>query len=538
MLQPDRHADSPSLTAVNFKLGARTNKPDFTVSVTFPRDPSGIQGFNSLLTQDPSAEPSHDRSVASANRQQTVTVSREGLWYLAVAVEDGAGNWSAAARIPLTLKTTPPGPVLFDAPATDARGFLTSNTFRLTWKPSTNDAISFAWRLTRVADALTPALLASLKTPEPSSEPTGSDASAGGDNLEDGLWALSVAAFDDAGNRGPATTQYFRMNKFRPYTVIQFVDVQQDAFGRAQIAIHGRGFTAGGPLDHVYIDQDGRPPYDNDLGAGRFHLASDRLVDGISVEGLAEGTYRIGVNHPDRGTVFTGPVLRVGPTGTVKIGDYRNVDQTVWEFFQGITFFFSVNAVYFWLVMLFLAVAAVGSGRLLAVALAERAGIDRQATAWFADTTDKWARRAEGAAMEKKRRSSLTFKFAASILGLTATVILMLALTLGFFITENSQRTLGTALQQRTQVLLESLATGARTYLPTANYQELGNLPQQISAMEGDALYATITGPSTEKKIGLSFVYASNDPDLKTKTDTPTLIPASRFSRTPLSRCG
>jgi methyl-accepting chemotaxis protein len=530
MLQPLRHVGPPILSAVNFKPGVRTNNPVFTVDVAFPRDPSGIQGLNSLLTQDPAAEPAHERRFTSQDRRQTVTVPEEGLWYLAVTVEDGAGNWSAAVRVPLTLKTTPPGPVVFDSPATDARGFLTSNTFRLTWKPSTGDAVAYSWRLTRVGDSLTQNLLASLKTPEPGPSPTGTEASAGGDNWEDGLWALSVAAFDDAGNRGPVSTRYFRMNKFQPYTVIHFVDIRQDVFGRAQIAIHGRGFTAGGALDHVYIDRDGRPPFDYDLGPGRFHLASDQLVDGIQVDGLAEGVYRVGVSHPERGVVFTGPVLTVGPAGTVKIGDYRNLDQTAWEFFLGITFFFSVHAVYFWAVMALLAAAALGSGRLLASALAERARIDRQASAWFADTTDKWARGAGRTFMKTKGRS-LTFKFATSILGLTGTVILMLALTLGFFITENSQRTLGTALQQRTQVLLESLATGARTYLPTANYQELGNLPQQISAMEGDALYATITGPSTEKKAGLSYVYASNDPDLKSKTDTPTLIPGVTLLR-------
>lgn len=134
----------------------------------------------------------------------------------------------------------------------------------------------------------------------------------------------------------------------------------------------------------------------------------------------------------------------------------------------------------------------------------------------------------------KTKGLSLTVKFAASILGLTLTVILMLAITLGFFITENSQLTLGTALEQRTQVLLDGLATGARTYLPSANYTELGNLPQQTSAMGGEALYATITGPSSEKKPGLSYVYASNDPDIKRKIDTDSLLPGISILKDPL----
>jgi hypothetical protein len=533
MLQPLRHADPPTFRAVNFKPGVKTNQPDFTVEVIYPKDPSGIRAFNTLLSQDPTAVPGHDRTIVSKDRLYGVTVPHDGLWYLAVSVLDYAGNWSEPARMTLELKTSPPGPADFDRPETDARGFLTSNTFHLTWKPSTPDTVAYSWRLTRVGDTLTQKLLASLKAPEPPASPTGTDASAGGTNLDDGLWALAVATFDEAGNRGPTTTQYFRLDKFQPYTRIDSVDTQQDEFGRVQIAIHGRGFTAGGPITHVYIDRRGQPPFDYDLTAERFHLASDTLVDGIRVEGLSEGVYRIGVEHPVRGRLFTGLVLQVGPTGTVKVGDYRDLDQTAWEFFQGITLFFSVNAVYFWAVMAFLVLAALGSLRLLASAWAERLAVDRQAAGLFADTDHKWAPR-PGSILMKTKGLSLTFKFAASILGLMTTVILMLSLTLGFFITENSQLTLGTALQQRTQVLLESLATGVRTYLPTANVSELGNLPPQIAAMEGDALYATITGPSSEKKAGLSYVYASNDPDLKLKTDTATLIPGVTVLKDPV----
>lgn len=530
MLQPDRRVAAPSLRPVNFKAGVKTRNPEFYVEVVYPTDISGIQAFNALLTQDEGAEPDHDRRITSRDRQYGVSVPMEGRWYLAVSVLDLAGNWSSAARIALDLKTTPPGPVLFDLASTDPRGFLVSNTFQLGWKPTTDDAVAYSWRLSRVGDApLTPGVMASLKAPEPSSVPVGTNQSAGGDNLEDGLWALAVTAFDEAGNPGQVSTQFFRLNKFRPYTVIQFVDTKQDAFGRVEIVIHGRGFTAGGPLDHVYIDADGRAPWDYDLGLGRFRLASDRLVDGIRVESLAEGVYRIGVNHPDRGVVFTGPVLKVDPTGTVKIGDFRNLDQTVWEFFVGVTVFFSVHALYFWAVMVLLVFIGLGSFRLLVQAWAERLRIDQQASLLFADNSEKWARRARSAPMRTKGLS-LAIKFATSIIGLTVTVIAMLAVTLGFFITENSQQTLGTALVQRTQVLLDSLSTGARAYVPSANLPELGFLPAQISAMQDEALYATITGPNIavgedRVKPGNSYVYVSNDPDIAKKIDTAGLKP-------------
>ena len=518
-LQPDRRADPPVLHAVNFKPDDPTNKPGFTIEVAYPRDVSGIKGFGALLTQDAQAEPEHGQALAPADRRYTVTVPSEGLWYLAVAVEDNAGNWSPASRITLRLKTTPPGPVAFDAPAVDEKGYLTSNTFQLTWKPTTDDAAAYSWKFARIGDADAPP----AQGAEPPAAPSGTDTSAGANNADDGLWVLSVAAFDAAGNRGAVTSQFFKLNKFIPYTAINAAETKQDVFGRVTIVIHGRGFTAGGTINHIYLDRDGAAPFDYDFTTG-FHVASDRLIDGILLDGLNEGVYRIGVNHPVRGRLFTGLVLKVEASGTVKVGDFRALDQTVWDFFDGVTVFFSVHAVYFWAVMLLLGAGAFGSSRLLAGAWAERLRLDRQAAFLFADTTDKWARRA-GRAIMKTKGLSLTVKFAASILGLTLTVILMLAVTLGFFITENSQLTLGTALEQRTQVLLDGLATGARTYLPSANYTELGNLPQQTSAMGGEALYATITGPSSEKKAGLSYVYASNDPDIKAKIDTDSLQP-------------
>jgi hypothetical protein len=520
LLAPDRRADPPVLRAVNFKPDSPTNKSGFTVEVGYPHDISGIKGFSALLTQDPAAEPEHVQAVSPADRRYSVTVPAEGTWYVAVSVEDMAGNWSPPTRMTLRLKTTPPGAVAFDDAPQDDQGFLTSNTFQITWKPTTEDASSYSWKLVRVGDAGAPAPAQGV---EPAASPTGTEAEAGANNADDGLWVLSVAAFDDAGNRGPVTSRFFKLNKFIPYTAINVVDTQQDIFGRVSIVIHGRGYTARGVVNHIYLDRDGAAPFDYDFTTG-FHVASDRLIDGIQLNNLAEGVYRVGVNHPERGRLFTGLVLKVEASGTVKVGDFRALDQTVWDFFDGVTVFFSVHAVYFWAVMLLLAAGGFGSSRLLASAWSDRLRLDRQAAFLFSDKSDKWARRA-GRAIMRTKGLSLTVKFAASILGLTLTVILMLAITLGFFITENSQLTLGTALEQRTQVLLDGLATGARTYLPTANYTELGNLPQQTSAMGGEALYATITGPSSEKKAGLSYVYASNDPDLKKKIDTDSLQP-------------
>jgi hypothetical protein len=227
--------------------------------------------------------------------------------------------------------------------------------------------------------------------------------------------------------------------------------------------------------------------------------------------------------------LFATKTLEVGSGGTVKIGDFRNLDQTLWEFFQGITAYFSVNTAFFWALFVFLMLAIVASAVQLRKVVAQLRRVDRQAAELFTDIYSRRSAFSRRVSM-KRKGLSLTFKFAASILSLTVAVILMLALVLGYLITENSRTSLGNALQQRADVLLEGLVSGARANLPTAenNLSELLLLPSQIASMQKDkqhtdAIFATVTGRSTNKKAGFSFLWSSNDPDLSQKIDTPEL---------------
>ncbi|MFQ3621619.1 MAG: SpoIIE family protein phosphatase, partial [Spirochaetales bacterium] len=94
----------------------------------------------------------------------------------------------------------------------------------------------------------------------------------------------------------------------------------------------------------------------------------------------------------------------------------------------------------------------------------------------------------------------------------------------GYYMTRNQERNLAEGLMQRVSVLLESLASGARTYLPSGNILELGVLPAQISAMP-EARFATITGRGQTDPNYFGYVWASNDPELLNKIDSPVLNP-------------
>lgn len=82
---------------------------------------------------------------------------------------------------------------------------------------------------------------------------------------------------------------------------------------------------------------------------------------------------------------------------------------------------------------------------------------------------------------------------------LIISVILTLALPLGFRFSETQERLLAEGLASNTQVLLESLSSGAKAYLPSKNVLELGFLPSQVSALK-EASFATITGVHIDNK--------------------------------------
>ena len=69
------------------------------------------------------------------------------------------------------------------------------------------------------------------------------------DNLDNGLWAFSVAAVDLAGNVGKPALAYLRLNKYIPVTLITSVDWDKDEMGRVTLRSGAAALptTAGSP---------------------------------------------------------------------------------------------------------------------------------------------------------------------------------------------------------------------------------------------------------------------------------------------------
>jgi hypothetical protein len=144
-------------------------------------------------------------------------------------------------------------------------------------------------------------------------------------NLDNGTWIFTVRPIDEVGNVGEPSHVLFRLDKYVPVTYITDVRSERDELGRVSLSVSGRGYAEDGTIEEVMIDLDGKPPYDHHFtaGSGGFTVESDRKISGIRLDETEAGTYRVGVRHPVRGLYFTGPVLTLESSGTVKFGDFR-----------------------------------------------------------------------------------------------------------------------------------------------------------------------------------------------------------------------
>jgi serine phosphatase RsbU (regulator of sigma subunit) len=115
---------------------------------------------------------------------------------------------------------------------------------------------------------------------------------------------------------------------------------------------------------------------------------------------------------------------------------------------------------------------------------------------------------------------SLRLKLAFFTVFLVLMIVLAVSIPLGLSMQVSQERTLAHGLEERVTVLLDSLASRARIYLPQQNMLELGFLPKETSALP-EVNYATITGFSRQgQTTHTDYVWATNDPKIVQKIDT------------------
>ncbi len=532
LIEPDKSVAPPRLRSANFESGSPRRQDSARVAWQMPDDPSGIAGYAFSWSQDPQAAPPRRVMAYSATTQAERTATEDGTWYFSVIAQDYAGNWSPPARIEFVRDTTAPPAANIVLPPRDEKGYLDANTFTLNWNPPpASDIVGFTWSLDFIApperyEALNAADFArtvSAAAPVSTILPPrimGTSPRVSFVNQDDGIWRFSVAVIDSVGNIGPPASVHFRTNKYIPYTFVTYIDPERDEQGSTTVAIFGRGFTVGGRVARIFLDRDGQAPYDREftLEKDEYRLVSDRQISGLRFADLDEGRYRIGLVHPGRGTYLTGPLLQVDETGTVKFGDYNRQWEPSWSRIPARRFIFNSTVLILTALFAFGGLGMAVSIRGIGHVLTDSVAIRMEAVALI--TGDSMPSEKKKRLKSARRRSGgLLLKLSLFTIFLVIIVVALVSVPLSLMMTRTQEATLLQGLRDRSRVLLESLASGARAYLPSRNVLELGFLPAQTDAVP-EARYATITGFGTEATVFSDHIWATNDADIQKKIDT------------------
>ncbi|AEE17160.1 SpoIIE family protein phosphatase [Treponema brennaborense] len=524
-LSPDRTVAPAKFIARSFSEGQRSASEKVSARVVLPADSSGIAGYSWIWTQSPYEQPPRQFMRLSDQLELAATADVDGDWFFKARVLDYAGNWSEPSSLRYVRDTTPPEPPVVTPLAADENGFALSNTFTMNWQPAAEDYIAgYAWSLEYLAP-----LSASAETlPAPSKPPLqlmGKDPRTSYSNRSNGWYAFSVAAIDTAGNVGLPSSTVFALNKYIPYTTITAANSKTDEFGTITLTILGRGYTYDGTVSDIYIDRDGSAPYDAVLSAaaGDFTVYSDSRIGGITLPDLDAGTYRIGLMHTDRGLYFSAPLVTVTQTGTVKFGNYTYDFIPPWQpAGPAARYSVQIGSILIWAVFALALIGFFAAVRGIVRSAQDAFVIRREIQALLTGDSMPLEKK-HAAARLKQKGISLKVKLVFFTIFLVLMIILLISVPLGVMMIRNQEQTLAAGLEERASVLLESLSSGVRAYLPQSNILELSFLPSQSQAM-AEARYATITGfPANAANTNLDYVWATNDPEILSKLDTQSL---------------
>ncbi len=527
MLAPDKSIIKPVMRAANFTSGKPSRQNKYVIRWNSPEDSSGISGYSYSWGPDKSIVPEKKLKMLDKNRKMTVEFDQDGKYYFQVIAQDYAGNWSEPSIIEIIRDTTPPGRVTFIEPEVDENGALLSNTSSISWLPPEEEVSGYSYNLQFLRRWNWSGDEASLSFRTPAARVMTKKTDYPFRNIDNGLWALNVRAIDVAGNIGETETMLFRLNKYIPVTYITKIESERNDLGVVKLKIIGRGFSVGGKVSQVILDRDGIEPYDyiylrdDDL----FTVESDRYISGPALEDIEAGKYRIGLIHPKRGLYFTKNGISIESSGTVKLGDFSVVPERQLTGVSDKKFTIPFKYILFGLIMLLLLILFIFTLSRTIKVVSEAKILRREALALIEGDSFAIKEQKERISQMAKIRMGLRFKFSLLMTVLVLLIVSMISIPIAFITSENQKDILASGLEDRVEVLIESITSGARTFLPSGNIIELSTLPSQMSALGEDALFVTITGHGNTSSENYDpdkydYVWATNDSSLTDKAGT------------------
>ncbi len=566
----DSSTSLPSIKAESFESGKRS-AADLARATFIPSDDSsGIKGFSWIFTQDEKEEPPQKLMRIPQESLIEGNATKDGKWYFKVKQIDYADNWSQTAVLTYVKDTTPPLAPKILLPDQDDEGLLQSNTFFVNWQaaedePDADDIVGYSWDLDFIVplerrlcesprhplriskEELKEKILQLIEANEDliqnAKEPP---LYVKGDsiveteqykNLRNGIYVFSLTAIDSVGNISKASKAILALNKYIPSTYITAIDSKRDSFGDISLEIFGGGFTYDGNIHSIYIDKDGKAPYDYILTAEKneFQIKSNNTIDNILLMEMLAGSYYIGLVHSDRGLYFSkDPLLEVLETGTVKIfNTYDFIPKWIsnpTETKQSINISLLLLA---GLLLLALLAIIVGS-RALANVAKETITVNAEIRALLEGGLMPHEKKYKTEQL-KKRGMGLRFKMMTYTTSLIVFLIILVILALSYIMMAREETTRSQGLYQRAEVLLDSMATGAKVNLPNAasNLLSLADLTSEAETLS-DSRYAVITGyGANAADTNFDYIWATNDALIAAKIDTKTFVNGqSRFKVT------
>lgn len=556
-LESDHTVLPPKIAPLSYALGQRSRDETVRFRVTMPSDSSGIRGYSWLWTQDPSQDAP---TVLMNLPKESVLVqkaSAEKEWFLKVRAVDYAGNWSDSAVVSYYRDLTPPLAPVISGPDLDKFGFALSNNLAFSWRDESVDEeiAGYSFRLeeekslpralydskrhpTKLDDSQIAAELAAFKQKNPESAyrrpmPANSiqtkSAAARFSNRANGVYVFSVRSFDKAGNASEPSYCFVYANKYEPFTRVDSVRKSSDVFGSVSLELKGLGFRYDGTIYRILIkNESSQEPYSIDLSLrnGDYSVPNDQRITGIKLDSsVPQGKYSITLYHTDRGRYKTGSAFAIEENGTVKIAAEYSYKPAWKKVYDNGKFFARTGDILLAAVIIIALGALLFAARGLALSAKEAVLVKKEIKALISGDLMPLEKKKKIQALNR-RGTSLKLKLMSFTAMIVLIVSLLVSLPLGYVMTRSQERTLSVGLEERVNVLLSSLASGARAYMPTQNVLELSALPEQSSAMS-EANFVTITGLASDggDSSQLDSVWASNDPDLLNKIDTKVFTP-------------
>lgn len=545
-LSTDYSVELPKISALSYTEGRRSKDEKVRFRVTLPQDSSGIAGYSYCWTQNKDEEPPQNVMKLPEDTLIELNASSEKQWYLKVKATDYAGNWSKSKEITYYRDLTPPKAPVITVPDCDNLGFTASNTFSINWlvpsDPSDEEDIAgYSWTITKAGeiekelcvskrhplalDESSSMIKASqlfskysystVKPQIPSSRVMQKKADTSFMNMANGVYVFAVRAIDGVGNAGEASYALIYLNKYEPYTVITSIQTQSDIFGNTALTINGAGFTYDGIITKIYLTRKGSDAYDYvlDYANGQFKINSNNQITGIKLDNqLKKGSYYISLLHSDRGLYKSAVAFSIDENGTVKIEkEYKYVP--AWQGYTRIgRFNVRVENILLAVLMLFALLGAVLAVRGITQTIKDFNVVNLEVQALMEGDIMPLAKKKKIKAL-KKKGGGLRFKLVSFTVFLVLMVSLLVSIPLGFIMSRTQEENLSKGLEDRVYVLLESLSSGTKAYLPAENVLELSYLPSQQAALP-EASFVTITGFGSgmeDENASLDYVWATND---------------------------